>query len=66
MTEPAKRLFADVSQEELDQAIAEMVDKLGISGSAAGPGYNLYGAIHKEWEKARRAVELWEEIEAES
>lgn len=46
------RKFSEITKEELDKAIVEMLNSLDISGSHAG-SYNIYCAIYKEWEKAK-------------
>lgn len=49
------RRFKDVSSDELQKAIIELVNKLGIHGS--GCGYSLYAAAHHEHQKAKEAYE---------
>jgi len=44
------RSLADLSCEELRQAVIDMCDTLGIATSRGD--YDLIGAVHKEWNKA--------------
>lgn len=45
-----KRKLAQLSADELLEAVIEMCLKLGISGS--GPGYSLFNAAEEERQKA--------------
>lgn len=55
---PTKR-FKDISADQLRKAVIEMVEKLGISGSAYG--YSLYEACENERLKAIQAHNDYQE-----
>ena len=50
------RQLADVSWEEVAQAVTEMCARLNVDGAVTGL-YDLYAAVAGEWGKAHRAGE---------
>ena len=59
-TDQEIRLFVDISEDELNKAVIEMVTKLGIHGS--GAGYSLYQAVREEHQKAKDHVKMMNEM----
>ena len=54
-TQPDRpRVLADVSWQEIDQAVTDMCAQLRIPGAVPGV-YDLYAAVAAEWGKAHRA-----------
>lgn len=49
-TDPTLRPLADIPRDEVQAAVIEMVKALKTHGS--GQGFNIYGAVLGEWEKA--------------
>ena len=63
MTTKPPRHLAEVTREELIEAIDAFVDRLGVSPthpSLGGDIYNLHAAIEHEWMEARKLMGLKE------